>query len=154
MGKPNHTHHPGSLSLWLILHDFIHNVSSTTNARIPIYIYPFQVKILYLRNLDVCQSHSNLNAIILQFVPQQCLEKVFKFKNYAFVHLTTRIIAEHLMEKLTGKRPEFGIYILSVLIFYQIITWFETIIETIYLHKVFIILYLIYVLYKHNESLT
>ncbi|KAJ8981187.1 hypothetical protein NQ317_014831 [Molorchus minor] len=55
-----------------------------------------QVKILYLRNLDVSQEPADFYAHILQFAKRQYIEKIFKFKNYAFVHLNTRETAEQL----------------------------------------------------------
>lgn len=56
-----------------------------------------------MRNLDVCESRSELEKIVLMYVSPAYVERVFKFKNYAFIHLKTRAVAEKLMEKLRGK---------------------------------------------------
>ncbi|XP_074035039.1 RNA-binding protein 47 isoform X2 [Leptinotarsa decemlineata] len=55
------------------------------------------VKIIYLRNLEVTETPENLEGMLLQYVEKKCLEKVYKFKDYAFVHLSTREEAEKLM---------------------------------------------------------
>ncbi|KAG5891931.1 hypothetical protein JTB14_030076 [Gonioctena quinquepunctata] len=58
------------------------------------------VKILYMRNLSITDSTEDLHKSLLRFIKEQDLEKVYKFKNYAFVHVSTRRKAEELMKTL------------------------------------------------------
>ncbi|XP_066255892.1 APOBEC1 complementation factor-like [Euwallacea similis] len=59
------------------------------------------VKILFLRNLDVA-LHSDVFANqIHQLVENRaCVDKIYKFKDYAYIHLNTRVQAEALLKKL------------------------------------------------------
>ncbi|KAJ8945019.1 hypothetical protein NQ318_016265 [Aromia moschata] len=60
------------------------------------------VKVIYLRNLDVSETPEEFQAKILNFTDRRNVEKVFKFKNYAFVHLRTRQQAEDMKMLLEG----------------------------------------------------
>ncbi|KAL3274783.1 hypothetical protein HHI36_019567 [Cryptolaemus montrouzieri] len=61
-----------------------------------------EVKILYLRNLNVMQSREELKKILESFIDAKDLEKLYKFKNYAFVHCGSRSLAEKLLKSLQG----------------------------------------------------
>ncbi|KAJ8919636.1 hypothetical protein NQ315_006162 [Exocentrus adspersus] len=65
-----------------------------------------QVKIIYLRNLDVCETREQVQATVLQFTSKSTIEKVYKFKNYAFIHVVTREYAEHLLQCLQSYYKE------------------------------------------------
>ncbi|KAG5874955.1 hypothetical protein JTB14_002639 [Gonioctena quinquepunctata] len=86
----------GSLRLW--------GTAAIVDWSVPVpEIEPFilnSVKILYIRNLSVTETTEDLQKFLLRFIEEQYLEKVYKFKNYAFVHLSTRSEAEKLMTKL------------------------------------------------------
>ncbi|VEN52018.1 unnamed protein product, partial [Callosobruchus maculatus] len=58
------------------------------------------VKIIYLRNLPVCEDRQQLEQVVTTFVAKDRIEKLYKFKNYAFIHLKTRIEAEILIKAL------------------------------------------------------
>lgn len=55
-----------------------------------------EVKIVYLRNLWIHLTRNELRSIIEEFVDPSNVEKIYKFKNYAFIHLSTRPLAEKL----------------------------------------------------------
>ncbi|XP_044749532.1 APOBEC1 complementation factor-like [Coccinella septempunctata] len=59
-----------------------------------------KVKILYLRNLNVMESRDYLKAIIEMYMNPEFIEKVYKFKDYAFIHLTSRKAATELLDIL------------------------------------------------------
>nr|CAI5833574.1 unnamed protein product [Callosobruchus analis] len=58
------------------------------------------VKIIYLRNLPVWEDRQQLERVVTKFVAKDRLEKLYKFKNYAFIHMKTRIEAEILIRSL------------------------------------------------------
>ncbi|XP_066144170.1 APOBEC1 complementation factor-like isoform X1 [Euwallacea fornicatus] len=64
-------------------------------------VFTDEVKILFLRNLDVA-LHSDVFANqIHQLVENRaCVDKIYKFKDYAYIHLNTRVQAEVLLKKL------------------------------------------------------
>ncbi|XP_045462877.1 APOBEC1 complementation factor-like isoform X2 [Harmonia axyridis] len=59
-----------------------------------------RVKKVYLRNLDVTQTREALKATIESYLDPGAIEKVYKFKDYAFIHLSTRELALKLVEFL------------------------------------------------------
>ncbi|XP_045466580.1 probable RNA-binding protein 46, partial [Harmonia axyridis] len=59
-----------------------------------------KVKILHLSNLPVMESREYLKAVIGSYVKPEFIEKVYKFKNYAFIHLVSREIALELLFSL------------------------------------------------------
>ncbi|KAK9885934.1 hypothetical protein WA026_013811 [Henosepilachna vigintioctopunctata] len=72
---------------------------SVPQPEIPVEVMS-QVRIIYLRNLSVMESREELKRVIEQFVDSREIEKLYKFKNYAFVHLSSRKIAEDLRTHL------------------------------------------------------
>ncbi|CAG9856058.1 unnamed protein product [Phyllotreta striolata] len=59
-----------------------------------------EVKIVYMKNLDVSITPEQFRNMIHTFVHEDHVEKIYKFKNYAFVHLRSRHLAENLMKRL------------------------------------------------------
>ncbi|XP_050315992.1 uncharacterized protein LOC126750410 isoform X2 [Anthonomus grandis grandis] len=60
-----------------------------------------KVKIVFLRNLDVTLEIKEFADLIYSLIAPSHVEKIYKCKDYAYVHLTTRKHTEELMEILT-----------------------------------------------------
>ncbi|CAH0545890.1 unnamed protein product [Brassicogethes aeneus] len=59
-----------------------------------------KVNKIFLRNLNVLQTNEELKSLVSNFISCDVIEKVYKFKDYAFVHCTSREIAECLYRQL------------------------------------------------------
>lgn len=71
-----------------------------------IFFCLFQIKILFVRNLEVTMPFDQFSIIVYSLMPKMFIEKIYKFKNYAYIHLDTREHAEMLTRKLEGKLVE------------------------------------------------
>ncbi|XP_050310605.1 heterogeneous nuclear ribonucleoprotein Q-like isoform X2 [Anthonomus grandis grandis] len=60
-----------------------------------------KTKIISLRNLEVTVENRDLANFIYSLIEPTHVEKIFKYNNYAYIHLTTRKYAEELMDILT-----------------------------------------------------
>lgn len=58
---------------------------------------------MYLRNLDVTMTPQEVEHLIWRYIRRENIQKVYKFKNYAFIHVKTRELAEGLKDTLKGK---------------------------------------------------
>uniref|UniRef100_A0AAR5Q4J2 RRM domain-containing protein n=1 Tax=Dendroctonus ponderosae TaxID=77166 RepID=A0AAR5Q4J2_DENPD len=61
---------------------------------------PEKVKILFLRNLDVTEPPEDFTRFIYDLIDRSLVDKVYKFKDYAYIHLSTRYNAEKLLASL------------------------------------------------------
>lgn len=48
-------------------------------------------------------TFDQFSSIVYRLMSKEFIEKVYKFKNYAYIHMDTREHAERLMQKLKGK---------------------------------------------------
>ncbi|KAH1018268.1 hypothetical protein HUJ05_006074 [Dendroctonus ponderosae] len=60
------------------------------------------VKILFLRNLNVTEPPEDFTRFIYDLIDRSLVDKVYKFKDYAYIHLSTRYNAEKLFASLQG----------------------------------------------------
>ncbi|XP_048521468.1 APOBEC1 complementation factor isoform X2 [Dendroctonus ponderosae] len=61
-----------------------------------------KVKILFLRNLNVTEPPEDFTRFIYDLIDRSLVDKVYKFKDYAYIHLSTRYNAEKLFASLQG----------------------------------------------------
>ncbi|CAG9841025.1 unnamed protein product [Diabrotica balteata] len=59
-----------------------------------------KVTTIFMRNLPVTLSKEELQESVFKLMDKENIQRVYKFKNYAFIHLFTRTQAEHLMKIL------------------------------------------------------
>ncbi|GJQ69202.1 hypothetical protein Trydic_g5049, partial [Trypoxylus dichotomus] len=90
---------PGSLILWNvpILVDWAEPLPDVD----PLIMA--QVKKLYIRNLDLQMTASDLHQFLTKFVTSSTIYKIHKTFDYAFVHLTNRKSAEFCFRAIKGK---------------------------------------------------
>lgn len=62
-----------------------------------------------------------LKQMINNVYPVSNIQKIYKFKNYAFIHLNNREDAEELFNELTGKNILLVIELVSVLFVFRIL---------------------------------
>ncbi|KAI4470829.1 nucleotide-binding alpha-beta plait domain superfamily [Holotrichia oblita] len=67
-----------------------------------------QVKKLFIRNIEVTMSKNSFELLIRDILGNVLLEKVYKFKDYAFIHFRTRRDAQHALELLRGNNCRLG----------------------------------------------
>ncbi|KAI4454246.1 heterogeneous nuclear ribonucleoprotein [Holotrichia oblita] len=69
-----------------------------------------KVKILFIRNIKVTMPEESFELLIKDSIGNIQLEKVYKFKDYAFIHFLTRNDAQHALELLQGNNQLFTMY--------------------------------------------
>lgn len=60
----------------------------------------FQVKVLYVRNLQLTTTEDTIEALFKQYAE---VERVKKIKDYCFVHFSTKEGARHALDNMQGK---------------------------------------------------
>ena len=78
------------------------------------FVYIFQVKVLYVRNLALCTTEQSLRELFGSL--GGTIERVKKMKDYAFVHFSTREEAEKAKKKYHGKHHRYFYHPIRLLI--------------------------------------
>lgn len=81
-----------------------HKADISQNASLT--VYPYQVKILYVRNLMVSTTEESLREHFIRVAggDANCVERVKKINDYAFIHFKEREQAAKCLQALNGKQ--------------------------------------------------
>ncbi|KAL1513747.1 hypothetical protein ABEB36_003117 [Hypothenemus hampei] len=78
-----------------------------------------EIKILFIRNLDVTENSQHFTKRMYQLINCENVEKIYKYKDFAYIHLNTREDAELLLEKLKYSHMHCLRIVMCLISFYQ-----------------------------------